>query len=144
MKTLLIASLAAGLLGSAGTAAAQPASELNGTYLFGSPMTRLNSGALGQLSGVMEVRPNGEGRYHVSLSTIERIDDGATQRRSWSLQSCDGRNDGNDVVLTCELLNGTPGYVADNFRLRYAEWIRWEGELISADTYRIDMFYHSR
>ena len=144
MNRLLMVGIAAGALGVGGTAAAQPASELNGTYLFGSPMTRLNSGALGQLSGVMEVRPNGEGRYHVSLSTIERIDDGSTQRRSWSLQSRDGRKDGNDVVLTCELLNRTPGYVADNFRLRYAEWSRWEGELISAGTYRIEMVYHSR
>lgn len=144
MKALLRAGLLAGTLSACGAAHAQPASELEGTYLFGSPMTRMNSGALGQISGVMEVRPNGEGRYHVSLSTIERVDDGSSQRRSWSLQSCDGRDDGAEVVLTCEVLNGTPGYLADNFRLRYAEWIRWEGELISADTYRIEMFFHAR
>lgn len=144
MKLLTHASALALTLIVCGSSRAQTASELHGTYLFGSPMTRMNSGALGQISGVMEVRPNGDGRYHVSLSTMERVDDGSSQKRSWSLQSCDGRDDGNDVVLTCELLNATPGYQADNFRLRYAEWIRWEGELISADTYRIEMFYHSR
>lgn len=144
MKTLMPVGVFAAAALACGSALAQPASELNGTYLFGSPMTRMNSGALGQISGVMEVRPNGDGRYHVSLSTMERIDDGSTQRRSWSLQSCDGRDEGQDVVLTCEILNSTPGYIADSFRLRYAEWIRWEGELISADTYRIEMFFHAR
>ncbi|HEV2083369.1 MAG TPA: hypothetical protein VGR32_13080 [Brevundimonas sp.] len=143
MKALACVVAVLGGLAAAAPAAAQPANQLNGIYTFSSPMTRLTNGSLGQISGVMTVTPMGEG-YHVSLSTMERLDDGASQSRGWSAQSCDGRKEGVEVVLTCEVLNSTPGYQADSFRLRHADGIRHEGELISADTYRIEMFFHSR
>jgi hypothetical protein len=143
MKLRLFSLILGAAVAACGAASAQPASKLDGVYVFSSPMTRLANGSLGQISGIMTVTPMGD-EYHVSVSTIDHVDDGATQLRGWSLQSCDGRNEGPDVVLTCEVLNSTPGYRADNFRLRYADGIRHEGQLISGDTYRIEMFFHSR
>ena len=128
--------------GMAAPVAAQSASELDGTYVFASSLTRV-SGGLGQISGVMTVNRYDDGEYHVRLNTIEHVDDGTRQNKSFSLQSCRGRDEGEDIVITCEVLNSTPGYQPDTLRIRYVGGVQFAGQLISADTYPIEVLYHS-
>lgn len=135
MRWLLGCIMAAGLALMAGGANAQ-AGEFAGGFAF--QTSDLEAGPEFEiLSGYAITEQLNNGTYRVSLLATDYQQNDQNWSRVYALQLCTGQPSGDDMVITCQVINHTgQNYLPDNFTIRQdaANRSLWRGTMSSSST----------